>query len=188
MVMLVLMILLGLTEAGEFLESHRLLGDLRVCEHPVDHLLLERRGLDLPHRVLVLQVRAPRLLGVRDSSRPARSGAPARARARPVMFWLCTICEIKSPSAARRRAGSSKRSRGGSCAGIADAHAPRRIQLQLLHLLVDQRPRQLAPDYRGRARRAPARARGCGSTPASSRSMLLRTSARISSRPPCSTP
>src|ERR1700683_4144970 len=66
---LVLVSVLLSAEAGELGKSHCSLGHARPLHQKVHHLVFERRGLDLPHRVLVLQVGASRLLGIRIACR-----------------------------------------------------------------------------------------------------------------------
>src|SRR6516164_3250753 len=64
-VVVVVVVLCGGAEARELAEGHRPLGDACTPDDPIDHLLLERGGLDLAHRVGVLQVCAPRFLRIR---------------------------------------------------------------------------------------------------------------------------
>src|SRR5215472_18162866 len=52
-------------EAGELGKGHRPLGDLGTTDDPVNHLVLERGGLDLADRIRILKICAPRLVRVR---------------------------------------------------------------------------------------------------------------------------
>src|SRR5262245_12281555 len=55
----------GPTKPGQLAEGHRPVGDLRAPEHPVDDLILEHGGLDLTHRIGVLQVGTSHFVRIR---------------------------------------------------------------------------------------------------------------------------
>src|ERR1700733_2710314 len=51
-------------KAGQFSETRWTLDHVCTLEHPVNHLILEDRSLDLTHGVRILQVRASHLIRI----------------------------------------------------------------------------------------------------------------------------
>ena len=172
----VLVLAAGLAKAGELLEGHRPLGDLGARQYPVDHLFLERR------RTRSAASR-PGSAGRRGapgpdpgSPRSARRGVPAPARDPPSGPRSARSGRSAAPGPRAAAPAPRTRCRRRQRAGIADAQAPRGVDLQLLHLFIDQGARHidrvvLVQRVEHLATRTRLRI-----TPASSRSMLLRTS------------
>src|ERR1700730_16631476 len=53
-----------LSKSGELAKARRLIDDLYLRERPVESLILERRGLELLHRLATGEVLAPGILGI----------------------------------------------------------------------------------------------------------------------------
>src|SRR5262245_7246906 len=126
--MVLLLARLDFAEASELGKGHRVLAGACMLDDPVDHLVLERSGLDLTHRFSVLQIRAARLVGVWIA---LHQGIKARQHALAIHLQPLGLHDMRYQQTERDTApgGLEKRFGPWQLACVADPQTPRRLDL-----------------------------------------------------------